>query len=80
MKWEALKAMCHVQAHKAQHDPDDILFTALTRRDVWLVLYGLLCASDTAPDLEDLSCDLRLRLAELVDCQKDGWKSGEETA
>ena len=82
MERQALKEMCHIQAHKAEHDPEDTLFVSLTRRDVWHILYGIMCGSDTSPDLENLGANLLERIAEVMEVQKHGsWgTSGEETA
>lgn len=82
MERHALKELCHIQALKADHNFEDTMFVALTRRDIWHVLYGLICGSDTSPDLEERSCELLERLAEVLDHQKPEWGGvdGEATA
>ena len=80
---EQLIVISRQMALKADHDLEDCLFIQLTRREIWLVLYGLLWASNIEPRLEDNACDLLEKLSELLDSQKPHWRNkddGEEAA
>jgi hypothetical protein len=79
---EQLIVLCRHQALHADHNQDDCLFIQLTRREIWLVLYGLLWASGIEPRLEQGSEDLLEKISELLDVQRPEWRrgSGEETA
>lgn len=78
MNTDDLIELCHEQAHNAPHDFEDTLVMALTRRDCWLLAFTLLVVSEdleSGCDLNVQADDLRVRLAELIDCQKDHWKA-----
>lgn len=71
---EQLISLCHNQIHEAEHDPQDIVFMALTRRDCWTIALACLVVGHALPCVQFSTEDLQLRLAELIDTQKDGWK------
>ena len=80
---EELIAVARNSALRGEHNPEDALFIQLTRREIWLVLYGLLWTDEIEPRLEDNCCDLLEKLSELLDCQKPHWRQkedGEEAA
>lgn len=66
--------LCHAQVHDAEHDPQDIVLMALTRRDCWTVCLASLVLGIALPCVEFATGDLQERLAELIETQKDGWK------
>lgn len=73
---EQLIILARQQAMYGDHNPDDCLFLQLTRREIWLVLYGLLWSSGIEPRLEDKSCELLEKMSEALDCQKPQWRNG----
>lgn len=75
-----LIALCHVQSLKADHNPEDTMMLQITRREIWMLMYGLLWAGIIAPDLEDTNVGLLEKISEILDVQKPGWRGGEETA
>ena len=72
-----LLARSHQQAHDAEHDPENTLFVQLTRREMWHLLYGMLCASSVSPCLESNGADLLEKFADLMTVQEFG--RGKET-
>ena len=69
-----LLQLCHDQAHDAAHDFEDTVFVSLTRRDMWLLCFSLLIVSYSVGCLDKESEELRSRIAELVEVQKDHWR------
>ena len=74
MTQEQLITLCHKQVHEAAHDPQDTGFMALTRRDCWTVALASLVLGLALPCVEFATGDLQMRLAELIETQKDDWK------
>ena len=72
-----LLALSHRQAHDAEHNPEDTLMVQLTRRELWLIFYGLLCGEINSPCLLENSLDLQQKFAEIMEVQ--GYVRGEET-
>ena len=70
-----LIALSHQQALHAPHDPEDTLMLQLTRREIWLILYGMLWTSTIAPDLEDNNVELLEKFSEIIDVQGEHWRS-----
>ena len=80
---EELLIISHQQALEADNNPEDCLFIQLTRREIWLLLYGLLWSTTTAPELEDNAVSLQEKFAEVLDVQRPDWRSkdyGDEAA
>ena len=75
---EQLIAISRYQAIHADHNFDDCLFIQLTRREIWLVLYGLLWSTTIEPSLEDNSVNLLEKLSELLDTQKPFWRTRDD--
>ena len=75
---EQLIAISRHQAMTADHNLEDTLFIQLTRREIWLVLYGLLWSTQIEPRLEDNSCDLLEKLGEVLDTQKAHWRTRDD--
>ena len=80
MTTDQLIALCHKQIHEAEHDPQDTVFVALTRRDCWTLCMGALVLGVALPCVEFATSDLSLRIAELIETQKDGWRRGPSSA
>ena len=81
--WDELIAISRHQALTAENDPEDCLFVQLTRREMWLLLLGLLWTPTLEPSLEEVSCDLLEKLSAALEVQKDHWRTredGEEAA
>jgi hypothetical protein len=68
--------LCHERVHDAEHDPQDTVFASMTRRDCWTLCLALIVLGESLPCVAFATDDLRLRVAELIDVQKDDWKSG----
>ena len=75
--WELI-AISHEQASLAPHDLEDTMMIQLTRREIWLVLYGMLWTSAIADDLEDSSCTLLEKFSEILDIQKPHWRTEDD--
>ena len=74
MNNEQLIKFCQEQAITADHDFQDTVFVAITRRDVWLLCFATMTVAGGEP-LVEYATDLRTRIAEIVEVQKDGWRS-----
>ncbi len=74
MNNEQLIKFCQEQAITADHDFQDTVFVAITRRDVWLLCFALMLVAD-GELLIEYSLNLRNRIAEIVEVQKDGWRA-----
>ena len=83
MTKEELIIIAHRQAIEADNNPEDTMMIQLTRREIWLLLYGLLWSTTISPELEDNSIALLEKLSEVLDVQKPEWRSkdyGDEAA
>ena len=78
MNKEELIAISRHQALTADNNPEDTLFIQLTRREIWMVIYGQLWAGELCPDLVDTSCDLLEKLGELLDTQRPEWRTKDD--
>ena len=70
-----LITLCHEHAHEAEHDPQDTVMCALTRRDVWLFCLAMLLLRQSTDCLEEEIEDLLTRIAELAEVQKLNWRT-----
>ena len=78
MTTEQIIAIARHQAMHAEQNLEYTLFIQLTRREIWLVLYGLLWSSQIEPRLEDTSCNLLEKLSEVLDTQKPQWRTRKD--
>lgn len=78
MTFEELFELCHGQAHNAEHNPENTVLMALTRRDCWMFTLAILLLEFSAPCLVDQCADFAERLAELLDTQRPDWRDGPQ--
>ena len=76
MTIDELLALCHQQAHDAEHDFEDSVFMSLTRRELWLLLMATVLLSESSPCLKPNCLDFNERLSEIIDTQKPHWRNG----
>lgn len=74
---DALIEICHQGAHGSPHDFEDTLMVQLTQREVWLITLAFLILSQQADCLSDFSAETTERLVELMDTQKQHWRTGD---
>lgn len=67
--------LCHEQSHEAEHDFEDTVFVALTRRDIWLTCLAFLILRHGAECLEEEIEDILTRIGEVAEIQKDNWRA-----
>jgi hypothetical protein len=77
MKKKDIIAISRHQAINADSDPEDTLMIQLTRQETWLVIYGLWMTS-VEPELHDDSYDLLEKIGEVLDVQKNLWRTPED--